>query len=225
MSQHTPHATTLDCIVENIFAFMLPFFLSSAGQDAGLARAAIRELAEAHNPATTTEMELVGRILGFSTVAMDNLRLSMRPGLSDTRILRYRTNAVTLSRAGEQCRKILDSIQARRAAQKPAAIPHPPIEAAPPPEPKPQSQPSRLQAPQPAPHPAKPRHTAPNVTAFPPEIEAMRREARSILAAFSRPPGSVSPSMTTIPFIQDPDALVEAAVKEAMAAARRPATG
>lgn len=208
MTQQEFQPTAIDCIVENIFDFMLPFFLSSAGGDADLARAAIRELAEAYNPATATEIELVGRILGFSTVAMDNLRLSMKPDLSDTKVLRYRSNAVALSRAGEQCRKILEAIQAnRQPAEKPMTIPRPPIADAPPPLPK--VQPS--QAPQ----------TAPHAAALPAEIEAMRRDARTLLAAFPNSAGPLAQPMVVFPNIQDPGVLVDAAVKQAIAAAKR----
>ena len=70
----------IDCIFEQILGFMLPFYLAAAGGDAGLAREAIAELVDAYDCATAAELEpLVGRILGFSTVAMDNLRLSMKP--------------------------------------------------------------------------------------------------------------------------------------------------
>src|SRR5208283_5522580 len=112
----------IDCIFEHILGFMLPFFIAGAGGDTDLARAAISELADAYNVASATELELVGRILGFSTVAMDNLRLSMNPEMSDTKVLRYRSNAVALSRAAEQCRKILDVVQANRKPAQPAAM-------------------------------------------------------------------------------------------------------
>jgi hypothetical protein len=55
---------------------------------------------------TPTELDLVGRIIGFSVAAMDNLRLSMASDLSATKILRYRSNAVTLCRSSDQALKI-----------------------------------------------------------------------------------------------------------------------
>jgi hypothetical protein len=80
---------------------------------------------------------------------MDNLRLSMNPDLSDTKVLRYRSNAVALSRAGEQCRKILTTMQANRTclAQQPkssaisAAVAAPAIPQVPPPAQRQPSQP------------------------------------------------------------------------------------
>jgi hypothetical protein len=207
MTQSEPQPTAIDCIFENILAFMLPFFLSAAGGDADLGRAAIRDLAQAYHAATVTELELVGRILGFSIVAMDNLRLSMNPGMSDTKVLRYRSNAVALSRAGEQCRKILEAVQANR---KPVdmAIPRPAIVAAPP-------QVVKAQPLQTAPRPVN--HHPKHVAAIPTDLEAMKRDARTLLTAFSN---NGAPSFA-FPPVQEPTALIGAAVRDAIAASRR----
>jgi hypothetical protein len=227
MTQPEFQPTAIDCIVENIFGFMLPFFLSSAGGDADLGRDTIRQLAESFNAATATEIELVGRILGFSTVAMDNLRLSMKPDMSDTKVLRYRSNAIALSRAGEQCRKILEAMQAnRQPAERPMTIPRPAIAAAPPPVTR--AQRPQAQPPQTATHPARQTphqpNSAPHAAALPADIEAMRRDARTLLAAFPNGLGSRARAAVAFPKIEDPDALVGAAVREAVAAARRTAT-
>jgi hypothetical protein len=207
MTQPESQPAAIDCIFDNILAFMLPFFLSAAGGDANLGRATIQQLAEAYNATTATELELVGRILGFSTVAMDNLRLSMNPGMSDTKILRYRSNAVALSRAGEQCRKILEAVQAsRKPAETPIAIPRPAIAAAPP----------EVKA-----HPlqATPNHNPnpPRARPIPTGIEAMKREARTMLAAFSNTGGASA----AFPQTQDPAALIGAAVRDAIASSKR----
>jgi hypothetical protein len=87
--------SAFDCILGNILEFMLPFFLVSAGGDPGLARAAIKQLIDAYQASTPEQLDLVGRIIGFSTAALENLRLSMVPDLSATKVLRYRCNAVT----------------------------------------------------------------------------------------------------------------------------------
>jgi hypothetical protein len=224
MIQAEPETTTIDCIFENILAFMLPFFLSSAGGDADLARDAIRELAEAYNVATATELELVGRILGFSTVAMDNLRLSMNPEMSDTKVLRYRSNAVALSRAGEQCRKILDVMQAnRKPAHQPMTIPAPVIAAAPAPAAK--AEPSQPAANKPGAQPsAPPAPASPSrpgeVSLLPADIETMKRDAREMLAAFSNNSGPLARPAAAFPNIPDPATLVEAAVRQAFASSR-----
>jgi hypothetical protein len=203
MIQPESQPAAIDCIFDNILAFMLPFFLSAAGGDPNLGRAAIQQLAEAYNATTAIELELVGRILGFNTVAMDNLRLSMNPGMSDTKILRYRSNAVALSRAGEQCRKILEAVQAgRKPAETPMAIPRPAIAAAPPA--------AKAATPDHSPNP-------PRARAIPTGIEAMKREARTMLAAFSNTSGVSA----AFPQTQDPAALIGAAVRDAIASSKR----
>jgi hypothetical protein len=225
MTHTTPEPTTFDVIYQNILGFMLPFFLSSAGGNADLACNTIRALAKAYNVATATELELVGRILGFSTVAMDNLRLSMNPEMSDTKVLRYRSNAIALSRAGEQCRKILEAMQANREpVQPPVTIPAPAIAAAPPPAVKAQPAQSapRSAANKPAAQLAAPQApTGPSrigeVSLFPDDIETMKRQAREMLAAFSAPPAAIFPN------IPDSATLIDAAVRQALAAAKRTA--
>jgi hypothetical protein len=126
-----PDAT--DCLFAAILRFMLPFYLDGAGGNVDVARAAIVELIEAHGAATAAELDLVGRQIGFSAAAMDNLRLSMRAGLSDTKVLQYRGNAVALSRSAEQCRKVLEAKQSRREQQRGQAA-----RAQSPPEPEPE---------------------------------------------------------------------------------------
>jgi hypothetical protein len=102
---------TIDTLHATICDFLLPFLLTEAGGNVETARAAILQLIDAYNPNGTTELDLVGRLIGFSITSMDNLRLSMGEGLSDTKVLRYRSNAVSLSRAAEQARKVLHAVQ------------------------------------------------------------------------------------------------------------------
>ena len=113
MSQIDHDVSAIDCLFETILGFMLPFFLVGAGGSPDIAGAAVRELIDAYGAGTSTELDLVGRIVGFSIAALDNLRLSMTTGMSDTKVLRYRCNAVTLSRASDQARTILEAVQAK----------------------------------------------------------------------------------------------------------------
>ena len=129
INQPDTDPSAFDCILGNILGFMLPFFLVSAGGNTGQACAAIKELIDAHQANTPVELDLVGRIIGFSIAAMDNLRLSMAPDLSATKVLRYRCNAATLSRSSDQALKILEAVQARQeqSRQKSPAHPSPPL--------------------------------------------------------------------------------------------------
>jgi hypothetical protein len=118
MTQDQTHLTAesipSDCIFRTILDFMLPFFLEGAGGDVELARAAILELLDAYAPATMQELDLASRVIIFGIASMDNLRLSISdPSMSDTVKLRYRSNAVALSRSAEQCRAILEGVQAK----------------------------------------------------------------------------------------------------------------
>jgi hypothetical protein len=201
----TEAPTVLDCIFGNILGFMLPFFLSSAGGDADLASDAIRELADAYNIETAAELELVGRILGFSTVAMDNLRRSMNPDLSDIKVLRYRSNAISLSRASDQCRTILELMQANRIP------PRQPVIAAPPPPAN--TEPPRVKSNPPPGAPAS--HTG-AVSFSPADFDRVKRDAMRMLAGFSDKQAQFHEPAASFPEIPDPAILIGAAVRQAL---------
>jgi hypothetical protein len=200
--------STMDCLYGTICGFLVPFFLAAAGTNVEAARATVLDLINAYNPATATELDLAGRILGFSIVAMDNLRLSMEPGLPVTKVLRYRSNAVSLSRASEQARKILQAIQGKRETTH--QTPRPAVAAAPtPPTPVPQ----RSVAPA-----SPPNLPSPSTEATSVNIEAMKSNARQTLAAFSR---NGAQSSTAIMAIPTPAAFAKSAAAAAVAAIRR----
>jgi hypothetical protein len=182
---------TLDCLYATICGFILPFFLAAAGGNVKAARAAVAELIDAYNPATPTELDLVGRIIGFSIVAMDNLRLSMDDDLSTTKLLRYRSNAVSLSRASEQARVILQAIQAKR--ETTAQIPRPAVAAAP--APSPPARTSDL----PRATALSDRTSTVTATGAPVDFEAMKRDARVMMAAFSKQGAQASTAIAAIP--------------------------
>jgi cell division septum initiation protein DivIVA len=196
---------SFECTFDTILRFMLPFFLTAAAGDPQIARATVNDLIQAYNASTAGELDLVGRVIGFSTAAMDNLRLSMAPGLSDTKVLRYRSNAVTLSRASDQARKILETVQAKQ--EQTRKIPRPAVVEAPAPQPVP------------APRPTA-RIAAPSVSSnFPLDIEAMKRDARIMMAAFSKQGAAAMPA------VLDPTTAIKAAAHVAVTNARRTPTG
>jgi hypothetical protein len=217
INQPDTDPSAFDCVLGNIVGFMLPFFLVSAAGNAGLARAAIKELIDAYQASSPAELDLVGRIIGFSIAAMDNLRLSMAPDLSDTKVLRYRCNAVTLSRSSDQALKILEAVQARQEQSR--KIPRPSVAAAPPPPGRAAT--STIPSPRlPSPLIAVSSNaglTNGGVSEFPAiDIETMKRDARIMMAAFSKS----DTHSTTIPAILDPAASAAAAARAAIAAAR-----
>jgi hypothetical protein len=183
---HKPPSNPIDCLFATILGVLLPFHLAAAGADPGLTRAAIIQLIDAYQSATAAELDQVGRMLGFSAAAMDNLRLSMRSGLSDRTVLQYRANAVALSRIAEQCRKTLEVMQSKREQTgETAPMPHP--------QPMPVSKPAPFAplppaAPPPSTPPAQPQAAARAVSAvegdpeFATDIGSMQRNTRAMLA-------------------------------------------
>jgi hypothetical protein len=210
MTANSVATPTTDCIFATILGFMLPFFLAGAGGNQQIATIAIRELIDAYNARTATELDLVGRIVGFSIAAMDNLRLSMTPGLSDTKVLRYRANAVTLCRSSDAARKMLDALQAGQEVKR--DVPRPSIAAAPP-------------APRPVPPVSASVTTKlPNAGGFefPADIDTMKRDARTMMAAFSRNGAQGNGVQGTVsPLSPDTATMVRAAARAAVAAATR----
>ena len=247
MAQTSPQpadeAIPSDCTFQTILNFMLPFFLAGAGGDADFARAAIFELLDAYNAATTPELDLAGRIIIFSTAAMDDLRLSMTdPEMSDTKKLRYRSNAVALSRSAEQCRKVLEAMQAKRQATKRptsaalsalaqaamAQAVNPQPEAADPPAPQPDERafqpapptPETEQLAQPAIRPVAAKLRPVGGSQYQgsgADIEQMKREAGIMIQALRANGGTLSAAAD--PFIPDPFAKAKAAAHAALAAA------
>jgi hypothetical protein len=182
---------TMDRAFEAFCMLLMPFFLLGAGDDPEKARAAVADLLRAYNPASPQELDLAARIVGFSAAALDNLRLSMAsPDFSDTKVLRYRSTAVSLSRSAEQCRKTLGTLQAEQPAL-PVAAPQPPA--------------------------VKPQTPLPPMTAA--RVDKAKGEARDILTGLARlgraiPPGQ---GMTAIRIAPDPGAQITAAVTAALA--------
>ncbi|MDR3529335.1 MAG: hypothetical protein P4L90_02080 [Rhodopila sp.] len=126
MSKSDDLFTSINCVFDTIVAYLMPFYLAGAKGDTKLARNTILELVRVYRTATPAEIELAGRIMGLSAAAADSLRLSMRPNLSDTMILRYRNNALALNRAAEKCQAALEAMQeGRQQSQPPAPEPRP----------------------------------------------------------------------------------------------------
>jgi hypothetical protein len=199
-AEHEPEPLPSDCIFQTIIGFVMPFFHAGAGGDPNLAQAAIFALIEAYNAATLQELDLVGRIISFSTAAMDDLhRSASDPTMSDTKILRYRSNAVALNRSAEHCRKTLDLLQASP-VQTPRPRPAPIAEAV-------------IQPPKRAAEPAATRTVS---LKAPAEIETMKLDARAMIQSLHAQTGSHAAAQ---PFVPDPFAAAKVAAHAALTAA------
>jgi hypothetical protein len=208
MTSHPTQPDTMDRAFDAICMLLMPFFLLGASDDPGKARNAVADLIRAYHPANTSELDLVARVVGFSIAALDNLRLSVAtPDLSDTKVLRYRSTAVSLSRSAEQCRAILTKMQTDEAATRPAPRPQSEQQTT-----APQSPRSQPQIPPTRPLPSLP----PMSTA---SIEQAKTEARAMLAGLAKLGAACAPGqgMTAIRIAPEPGAQITASVTAALA--------
>ena len=185
----------MDRAFDAICILLMPFFMLGTSDDAGKAHGAVADLLRAYDPTNSQELDLAARIIGFSAAALDNLRLSMAdPAMPDSKVLRYRSTAVSLSRSSEQCRATLKKMQADRPQAKSPGY--------------------RISPPAPVIQP-KP---LPPMTAA--RIEKAKAEARDMLAGLARLGGACPPGqgMTAIRLAPDPCAQVAAAVTAALRA-------
>ena len=123
-----PADASICCAFQTIVGNLTPFYLVAAGGSLAAAAQTILDLIRAYQPHDAAEIELAGRIVGLCAAAADSLRASMRAGLSDTKVLRYRGNAVALERAAEKTRAALAVMQQQRHEHQPpepAAAPDP----------------------------------------------------------------------------------------------------
>jgi hypothetical protein len=193
MTSHTTQPDTMDRAFDAICMLLMPFFLLGAADDPNKARNAVADLIRAYNPANTQELDLAARVIGFSIAALDNLRQSMAsPDLSDTKVLRYRSTAVSLSRSAEQCRVILTKMQTDEPAPRPQAEQQTAIPAT-----KPQA-------------PLPPMSSA--------SMEKAKTEARAMLAGLAKLGTTCAPGqgMTAIRIAPEPGAQITAAVTAAL---------
>jgi hypothetical protein len=210
MTAFATQSDTMDRALEAICMLLMPFFLLGAGDDPEKAHRAVADLIQAYNPGTTQELDLAARIIGFSSAALDNLCLSMTsPTLSDTKVLRYRSAAVSLGRSAEQCRMVLQKMQQEQPSPKTARPPEEKLAA-----------PVQPQAPGQQPPVPRQQPPVPEITAA--HIEKARSDARSLLAGLAKagmtqPPGYGLTGPHSMP---DPGAQISAAVTAALAAYR-----
>lgn len=121
-----------DCLFMTIPGCVPPFHWAGVGGNADFSRTAVTEPIEAYNTVATLELDLVGRLVGSSAVAMDNLWLSMRADLARAQVLQYRGSTVAPGRLAAQARKRSEAMQTKReqrrelaATQRPPPQPTP----------------------------------------------------------------------------------------------------
>ena len=189
MTQSQPD--TMDRALEAIAMALMPFLLLGAGDDPEKARAAVADLIRAYNPTDVQQLDLAARIVGFGLAALDNLRLSMaRPELSDTKVLRFRSSAVSLNRSAEQCRTTLNTMQSEPKEAKPAP-----------------QQPA-------APQLAKPQAPVPPMSNL--QMEKARSDARALLSGLAKLGEACAPGQGMTAIHRAPDAQLTDAITAAL---------
>ena len=189
MSHPQPNRDANKAMFITAVGCLLPFHAPGFNGDRTPALNAIGELIQACRPAAPEEYDLAGRSLGYAAAAMDSLRLSMQPNLTDSLILQYRRNAIALGRSADQCRKALEVIRSKRQKQTATATAQASAQA---------SAAASASAPMPAPD-APPSPVAPPRPAAPPRQmpPAQPHPPAASASAPSQAPADPTPATTT----------------------------
>jgi hypothetical protein len=107
--------------LDRILALLAPLFLAATGGDIEAARDAVRSTLASYQIRTDAELRLVALVIAFGFGALDALGKAASPELSLNQVMRLRSNATALSRAGHQNQAVLDRLR----KQSPVAEPHP----------------------------------------------------------------------------------------------------
>jgi hypothetical protein len=94
-----------------------PLLQKSANTDEQTARNAVTALLGDYNPQTNQELTLAAEIVHYRALAADNMTRSQDPDLPLTKVLRLRSNGVSLSRECHKARRELNKLQAARIAE------------------------------------------------------------------------------------------------------------
>jgi hypothetical protein len=129
MSQPTPPTTITAAFLDKILTLLAPLFLAATGGDIEAARDAVRSTLASYHARSDTELRLVALIIAFGFGALDALGKAVSPDLSLNQILRLRSNATALSRAGHQNQALLDKLRKHDDATPPPADPDLPTSA------------------------------------------------------------------------------------------------
>ncbi|WP_428538603.1 hypothetical protein [Rhodopila sp.] len=209
MSHPQPNRDANKALFITALGCLLPFHAPGFKGDRTLALNAIGEMIQACRADTPEEYDLAGRSLGYAAAAMDSLRLSMQPHLTDSLILQYRRNAIALGRSADQCRKALQAIRSQPEKQTtPAAATAPMPASRPAPEAPPRPATPPRQVPPTQPHPSSAAASAPSQAPTQPERTARSQppahptsqspaqcqaQAQPDLTAASQPPCQTQP--------------------------------
>ncbi|PPQ33198.1 hypothetical protein, partial [Rhodopila globiformis] len=91
-----------------VLIYLTPMFLWAADGDLDIARQAALETLDAYRARTAISLITAARLIAFELASLASLSQSMDDDLAPELALRFRGNAVTLDRAAERNRAVLD---------------------------------------------------------------------------------------------------------------------
>jgi hypothetical protein len=116
-----------DVLMHLIVSSLTPMFLAASGGDPDRARTAIVEIVNAHTVRTPADLLPIAQIIAFGLALLSSVSLSMSENIPIPLILRLRSNAASLNRGAEHCRRALREAPAP-GSQPPSAAPCRPAE-------------------------------------------------------------------------------------------------
>jgi hypothetical protein len=117
-------ATITAAFLDKLLTLLAPLFLTATGGNVEAARDAVRSTLASYHARTDTELRLIALIIAFGFGALDALGKAAGPDLSLNQVMRLRSNATSLSRAGHQNQAVLDKLRQQGSAE-PAPDPEP----------------------------------------------------------------------------------------------------
>jgi hypothetical protein len=109
---------------EQVLRSLAPFFLETSDGDPARAQAAAAGMLAGFQVSGTEELQLAAQIIAFGFAAVASASRSVTDqDLNDAAQLRFRGNAITMGRAGEQCRRALERRRKARATPREEAPP------------------------------------------------------------------------------------------------------
>ncbi len=124
MSSVPQSATITAALLDRIIRLLAPLFLDATAGDLIAARDAARGMLASYNSRDDEELRLHALVIAFGFGALDALAQAAGSGLSLNQVMRLRSNATALSRAGHQNQAVLDRCRKQSAAE-PAPEPEP----------------------------------------------------------------------------------------------------
>jgi hypothetical protein len=119
------HSVTITAaFLDRILGLLAPLFLAATGGDVAAARDAVSATLAGYHIRNDNELRLVALSIAFGFGALDALSQAAGSNLPLNQVMRLRSNATALSRAGHQNEAVLDKVR-KQTASEPAPEPEP----------------------------------------------------------------------------------------------------